>query len=283
MRSVGKSLTALAVGIAIADGAISDIDTPVFSVFADYVPIAHDGAVKQATTLRDLLTLRSPLLCDDWQDSPGNENRMYRTRNWTRFALDIPVDPDLAARGPGYSRFSYCTAGVFLVGQMLERKTGVRFDQFVGDRIFAPLGISEVEWTTSSIGEIQSGGQISLRARDAERLGRLVLNDGQWNGQQIVPRAWITEMVEPVSAPAPGLSYGYLWWISSFRVGDTEQDFDAVLMLGNGGNLVVVIPALDVVVVVQAQNYNDPADLTLSRAIVERFILPALIDPLAVD
>ena len=79
------------------------------------------------------------------------------------------------------------------------------------------------------------------------------------------------------------MSYRYLWWISSFRVRDTEQDFDAVLMLGNGGNLIVVIPALDAVVVVQAQNYNDLADLTLSRAIVEGFILPALMDPLAAN
>jgi CubicO group peptidase (beta-lactamase class C family) len=204
---------------------------------------------------------------------------MYRTRDWTRFALDIPVADGVTGAGTGSSRFSYCTAGVFLIGQMLERGTWLRFDEFVANRIFEPIGVSGALWSRSPSGEIQSGGQLSMRARDAMRIGQLVLNEGEWNGRRIVPQAWIAEMLMPVSSPSAGLSYGYLWWMAEFRVGDTGSVFDAALMIGNGGNLVVVVPEADSVIVVQARNYNMAGDFEVSRALVEQFILPALLDP----
>jgi CubicO group peptidase (beta-lactamase class C family) len=276
MRSVGKSLTAIAAGIAIQEGTISGVDAPVIPIFADRGPIAHDGDIKRSIVLRDLLAMRSALDCNDWRPSPGNEERMYRTPDWTRFALDLPVDTRASTNGGGTARFSYCTAGVFLIGQMIERGSGQRFDRYVVSRIFEPIGVSGAQWTRSPSGEIQSGGQLSLRARDAERVGRLVLNEGRWNGRQVVPASWIDEMLTPVTFPSPGLSYGYLWWRAELRLGDTGQAFDTALMIGNGGNLVVIVPTFEAVVVVQARNYNTPGDFEMSRAIIERFILPAL-------
>lgn len=278
MRSVGKSLTAIAVGIAIEEGTVTSIDAPVLPVFADRAPFAYDGEIKRSIVLRDLLSMRSALDCNDWRPSPGNEERMYRNRDWTRFALNLPVDPRVSAVAGGSSRFSYCTAGVFLIGQMIERQSGERFDQYVASRIFNQIGIADVLWTRSPSGEVQSGGQLSLRARDAERIGRLVLNEGRWNGEQIVPADWIAEMLRPVSWPRQDLSYGYLWWRGDLRVGETDQTVDAALMIGNGGNIVAVIPEFDAVVVVQARNYNTPGDFEMSRTLVERFILERLAD-----
>ncbi|WP_425038584.1 serine hydrolase domain-containing protein [Primorskyibacter sp. S187A] len=278
MRSAGKSLTAIAAGIAIEEGLISGVDAPVISVFADRAPIALDGEIKRSIVLRDLLTMRSALDCNDWRPSPGNEERMYRTRDWTRFALDLPVDPRASAAAGGASRFSYCTAGVFLIGQMIERESAERFDRYVASRVFDQIGVTDVEWTRSPSGEIQSGGQLGLRARDAERIGRLVLNEGRWGGQQIVPAAWIAEMVTPASWPRQDLSYGYLWWRGEFRVGASVRTVDTIMMMGNGGNIVAVIPEYDAVVVVQSRNYNTPGDFERSRDLIERFVLDGLAD-----
>lgn len=278
MRSAGKSLTAIAAGIAIEEGVISGVDAAVIPVFADRAPIAHDGEIKRSIVLRDLLTMRSAFDCNDWRPSPGNEERMYRTRDWTRFALDLPVDPQASAAAGGASRFSYCTAGVFLIGQMIERESGERFDQYVASRVFDQIGIADVEWTRSPSGEIQSGGQLSLRARDAEWIGRLVLNEGRWYGEQIVPAAWIAEMLTPASWPRQDLSYGYLWWRAEFRVGASDRTVDTMMMMGNGGNIVAVIPEYDAVVVVQSRNYNTPDDFEISRDLIERFVLDGLAD-----
>jgi CubicO group peptidase (beta-lactamase class C family) len=279
MRSAGKSLTAIALGVAIDDGAIDGVESPVLPFFEDLAPFRNDGPEKRAIVLRDLLTMGSALDCNDWDDrSPGQEERMYRSRDWTSFALGLPVDPDFSRSRTGQGRFSYCTAGVFLAGQMLERATGERFDTFVGHRILAPLGIRNVQWRRSPDGEVQSGGQLGLRARDAERIGRLVLNGGTWEGRRIVSEAWIAEMLPPVARPGAGLGYGYLWWQAEIRTGASGETVAAAMMIGNGGNIVAVVPELDAVIVVQATNYNVPGDFDMSRALLQRFIVPALAD-----
>jgi CubicO group peptidase (beta-lactamase class C family) len=278
MRSVGKSLTALAAGVAIDEGAVSGITEPVLPVFADRFQIAEYSPLKNGIVLQDLLTMRTPLDCNDWQDSPGNEERMYRTRNWTQFALNIPVDPAFASGSRYTPSFRYCTAGVFLAGQMLQSITEVRFDQYVQNRILEPIGVTGLQWRKSPSGEVQSGGQLRMRALDAERIGRLVLNEGAWDGQQIIPQPWIKEMLTPVSSPGAGLAYGYLWWLTDFRSRGDVEVVPAALMIGNGGNLVAVVPSLDAVVVIQEQNYNVPHDFEVSRALLQRYILPALLD-----
>ena len=278
MRSVGKSLTALAIGIAIDEQHMTSVDQSVIPSFADRRPYQHDGPIKQAITVGDLLTMRSAFHCDDWRSSPGNEERMYRTRDWTEFVLNLPIDPQITGAEKRPNRFSYCTAGVFLLGQFLERETNERFDAFVADRIFTPLEIDDAIWRRSPGGEVQSGGQIQMSARDAERLGRLVLNEGRWEDVQIVPRTWINDMLTPRSIAGPGLGYAYLWWTTDLRVGRSDEQVDAAFMLGNGGNIVLIIPELSAVIVVQATSYNDPAAFGLSRILIERHILPVLAD-----
>ncbi len=270
MRSAGKSLTALAVGIAIDDGTLPSIETPVWQQFADRGPFRDDGPEKQGITVEDLLRMSSALDCDDWAPrSPGNEERMYRTKNWTDFALNIPTTPSS-------DRFSYCTAGVFLVGQMIERLAQTPFDVFMADRLFGPLGIHEVDWTRSPSGEVQSGGQLSLRARDTERLGRLVLQGGVWNGSRLLSERWISQMLTPHSQAGPNLGYGYLWWITSVGRTSDGQRIEAEMMIGNGGNLVVIVPTLKAVIVIQAKNYNRPGHFEMSMTLVRQFIIPEL-------
>lgn len=275
-RSAGKSITALAVGIAIDSGQLSGVDARVFDLLADRAPFEHDGPLKRAITVRDLLTMSSALDCNDWQSSsPGNEERMYDRREWTRFALDIPIVDDYARNERGLGRFSYCTAGAFLLGRVLERATNTPFDEYVQQRIFTPLGIDGAVWRRSPAGEVQSGGQLSLRARDFAAIGRMMLDRGvDGAGNRVVSRAWLNEMVQPVQRASPQDTYGYLWWIRNFRT--ANRSYIGFYMNGNGGNKVLILPEIDAVVVVLSTFYNQPTMDQQTTDIIEQHILPAL-------
>jgi len=277
-RSSGKSITAIAIGMAIDDGKLASVDLPVFGFFKDRGPFAHDGPTKRAITIRDLLTMSSALDCDDWTDaSPGNEERMYETRDWTRFALDIPIAKDYARGAGGLGRYSYCTAGAFLLGRIVERATGERFDAYVQRRLFDPLGITGAQWKTSPNGEIQSGGQLSLRARDFAAIGQMILDGGMVGGKQVVSRDWLREMLTVRAKATPLDGYGYLWWVRDYRKPDSPRPWPGFYMSGNGGNKVVLFPDLKTVVVILSTNYNQRDMHQLSSALIERHILPALV------
>lgn len=279
-RSSGKSITAIAIGMAIDDGKLASVDLPVFGFFKNHEPFAHDGPAKRAITIRDLLTMSSALDCDDWTDaSPGNEERMYATRNWTRFALDIPIAGDYARGAGGLGRYSYCTAGAFLLGRIVERATGERFDAYVQRRLFDPLGITGAQWKTSPNGEVQSGGQLSLRARDFAAIGQLVLDGGMKNGKQIVSRSWLREMLAVRAKATPFDGYGYLWWVRDYRETGNPHPWPGFYMSGNGGNKVVLFPDLKTVVVILSTNYNQRDMHQLSTTLIEQHILPALVKP----
>lgn len=275
VRSAGKSVTALAVGTAIADGVLPSVDTPAFARLSDLAPFANDGPAKQAILLRDLLTMSSAISCNDWEDaSPGNEERMYPTRSWARFAADLPTVPEYARDASGYGRFSYCTAGAFLTGQIVQRATGERVDRYVQHRLFNPLGIHAVAWVSSPSGEIQTGGQTSYRTRDLAKIGRLVLNHGRWRGKQVVPSAWVNAMLTPRRRADADNDYGYFWWRRDFTTSTGAHS--GWYMSGNGGNKVIVLRDLDAVVVVTSTNFNAHGMHQQTTDLVDRHVLPML-------
>jgi CubicO group peptidase (beta-lactamase class C family) len=270
-RSAGKSITALAVGAAIDDGLIAGVGTAAFPL------LDHDALDRRAIAIRDLLSMSSALDCDDWRDSPGNEERMYRTRDWTRFALDIPIDANFTRDAAGQGRFRYCTAGAFLLGRIVERAAKQPFDAFVQRRLFDPLGIVGAVWRRSPIGEVQSGGQLSLRARDFAAIGQLVLDRGMHDGRALVSRDWLREMLRVRVQAGPRDGYAYLWWVRDFREPGKARPWPGFFMQGNGGNKVLLFPDLDAVVVLLAANYNRRDQDMLSTSPIEQHILPALI------
>ncbi|MEO1221359.1 MAG: serine hydrolase [Pseudomonadota bacterium] len=249
IKSAGKTITALAVGAAIADGHLSSLDLAVWPYLG-----SERGAPFDAITVRDLMNMSSALDCNDWERrSPGQEERMYRTRVWRDFALGLP--PRTFARDErGFGDFSYCTAGVFLLGQVVQKAVGERFDLFVQRRLFTPLGIGGADWRQSRSGEIQSGGQLTICDEALLRIGRMVLDGGTWEGQEILPREWLREILQPAHQLSEHVRYGNLWWFSAIR---SQRGFEgAAMMKGNGGNIVALVPSLDAVLVVQAESYN---------------------------
>jgi CubicO group peptidase (beta-lactamase class C family) len=213
-RSAMKAITALAVGAAIADGTIPSAQTPAFQYFADLRPIQHDTSDKKAITLADLMSMSSSLDCDDNDDSSvGSEDRMHEQRNWTRWGVDLPTYAGFSRDIHGLGSWRYCTINAVLAGQVVQRATHKLVDQYVEQRIFAPLGIEQWEWPRSPVGEVMTGGGLRLRSRDIARIAAMMADGGLWQGKQVIPSTWIDEMltIRRASRPDQRLVYGGQW------------------------------------------------------------------------
>jgi len=249
LRSTGKSFTSALAGFAIEQGLIS-LDDPISLHLPQFESSDNLDARKRAITIRHLLHMSSGLECNDWDAaSPGNEERMYRQRDWVQFILDLPM-----VREPG-SAASYCTGGVVVLGDIIARRSGMALDQYAATWLFAPLGIQQSRWRRSPDAQATGGGGLWLTPRDAAKFGTTYLGDGTWNGMRVIPAAWVQLSRQRVTSMA-GDGYGFLWWKRTFSHHGTAAE--CFFTSGNGGNFIFVLPALELVVVFTGSNYNSP-------------------------
>lgn len=217
-------------------------------------PIANDGPAKRGIVVEDLLTMSSALDCDDnLPDSPGNEENMYPQPRWLRWAADLPtraVTRDSQGLGP----FAYCTAGVFLLGQVLERRAGGGLEAYAQRRLFAPMSISTWQWARSPAGETMTGGGLRLRTRDWAALAQMLLRRGAGPDGQVLAPEQVAALLTVRHAPAARMAYGELFWRRDYELSCGRAS--AWLMSGNGGNHVLVLPSLDAVAVLTRTHYN---------------------------
>ena len=274
-RSATKSITALAVGAAIADGAIATVDATAFAFLKDKAPFANDGPLKQAITIRDLMTMSSALACNDDDDkSPGNEDRMHEQQEWTRWAVDLPTRADYKRDESGLGSWAYCTTGAFLSGQIVQRVVREPIDAYVARRIFSPLGITRYEWPRSPSNEVMTGGGLRLISRDLGKIAWMVTDHGRWHGKQILPASFVDDMTTAHRTAYGDHGYGYFYW--QFDYGSPCGKQSGWYMAGNGGNAIVSFRGLDAAVVVTRQNYNTRGMHLQTQALLERFVLPLL-------
>ena len=271
-RSTTKTLVAMAVGAAIMDEHIDGIDTPIVSWFEAERPFRFESSLKDEITVGDLLSMSSALDCnDDDYDTPGNEEYMYPARRWTYFVLDLPTKEDYARDARGNGPFSYCTAGSFLLGQIVERATGEPVDNYIERRLLLPLGIDRVNWDRSPSGEIMTGGGTEFTSRALLQLGELMRRRGQHDDAQLLTSEWIDGMRTVHVTANDEQDYGYQMWRGEFACGDGT--IGGWYMSGNGGNKVVVIDELDLTVVVTARLYGTRGMHQQSQDILDNFVL----------
>jgi CubicO group peptidase (beta-lactamase class C family) len=277
-RSATKSITDILVGIAIDEHKLHGVAAPVLQFFPDRRPENPDSR-KDKITIEDFLTMSSPLECDDWNDfSRGNEERMYTTEDWVRFTLDLPIRGYMKVPGaaaPKYGRrFSYCTAGAFMMSPILKAATSMDVDEYAQKKLFDPLGFQGAKWVYSPLGLAQTGGGLRLASIDLLKVAELYRNDGVWMGRRIVSADWVHASIAPHAQIDDQTEYGYFWWLKTFTA--HGKAYPAYFMSGNGGNKVVVVPDLKTSVVITSTNYSTRGMHEQTEKILTDYALPAV-------
>jgi CubicO group peptidase (beta-lactamase class C family) len=270
-RSVGKSFASTMAGIAIGDGYLKN-EGQTLSEFYPLQTFANYSPDKDRVTLKDLLTMRSAFDGnDDDGGSPGNEENMYPTDNWVKWALDLPVSTTRPRE-----QWHYFTAGVVLLGDVLNKTVPGGLEKYADKRLFAPLGL-KYEWQYTPQQVPNTAGGIRLNALDLAKYGQLYKNGGQWKGKQILPASWVAKSFSrqlPIHG-RPGEYYGYLFWNKEYNV--NGKGYETYYCSGNGGNKIFVFKDQPLVIVITASAYGQGyAHRQVDRMMTD-FILPALL------
>ncbi|MEM9552783.1 MAG: serine hydrolase [Acidobacteriota bacterium] len=278
-RSAGKTLSSLLVGTAV-DRDLVAVDDHVLAHVGARWPVADLESEPDprlaALRVEHLLTMSSGFDCDDDDsETPGSEDRMQSQDaqpDWIRYILDVPM-----VRMPG-TRGVYCTAALNLLGGVLTEATGTWLPRLVDERLMRPLDIEHYHLNLMPTGDAYLGGGWHLRPRDFLKFGQLVLDGGEWNGERVVSADWLARSLEPAASLNEADDYGYAWWLSTAPYG--EREVEVAYASGNGGQLLLVVPSLDLAVVFMGGNYGDYGTWRAFREEwLPRELLPAVIDP----
>jgi CubicO group peptidase (beta-lactamase class C family) len=258
IRSAGKTFASVMLGAAMLQGVRVTPATPIAPLLAREWPVANPDPRKQNITLAHLMTHTSGLACDDNDnDSPGNEGTMQSQTaqpDWWKYILDLPMKYD-----PG-THYAYCSGGSNLVGGAVAVATKTWLPELFDRTIARPLQFGRYYYDLQPTLEGYTGGGVLMRPRDLLKIGQLYLDGGVWNGKRIVSQPWVNLSTakhfewpyqnENVSAG----SDGYAWHLNTLKSGTrTYREYEAN---GNGGQLLMVMPELDLVVVFTAGNYQ---------------------------
>jgi CubicO group peptidase (beta-lactamase class C family) len=269
-RSAAKSVTSVLIGAALAAGAPISLSTSVYRIMGDDTAAGFDPR-KRAMTLEHLLTMSSGYYCDDNDErAPGNENTMLdqtEEPDYYRFTLALPM-----ASAPG-AQAVYCSINPNLALGMLARATG-EFPLDLFDRLLgAPLGIARYGWGLDPAGHPYGGGGPQFLPRDFMKFGQLMLDGGMWKGRRVVSRDYVARATS-TQVRIGNRGYGYLWWGLDYVVeGRSVRAFAA---LGAGGQLLVVVPSLDLVIASYGANYASSGWRYVQNEFIPGVLLPAV-------
>jgi CubicO group peptidase (beta-lactamase class C family) len=269
-RSASKSLTSVLTGAAVLHGDSIGPSTPVYKVINGADKADLDPR-KGAMTVEHLLTMSAGLDCDDANPaSAGNEDAMQEQSaqpDWYRFTLDLKM-----VRAPG-ERAVYGSALPNLLGGVLARTTGRWLPDLFHDLVAEPLQIQRYAMNLTPTGDAYMGGGVYFLPRDFMKLGQMILDGGRWNGHQVVSADWARKSVSPLYE-LRGIHYGYLWWVIDYPY--KNRTVRAFFAGGNGGQIVMGVPELDLVIAFYGGNYGDPVLYVPQRVYVSQYILPAV-------
>ena len=269
-RSAGKSITATLIGAAIQGGAPLSLSSRVYEVMnGGRFPDGLESR-KRVMTLKNLMTMSSGFDCDDANpDTPGFEDAMYDSdaKDYYRYALALPMAFD-----PG-EKAVYCTQNPNLALGMLGRATG-EYQLDIFDRIVAaPLNIDRYDWLLDPAGNPFGGGSMKVLPRDFLKLAQLMMDGGAWHRRRILGRDFAAAAVSPLYNMR-NVTYGYFWWSIDYPY--KNRMVHGFYAGGAGGQTVISIPALDLVIGIFAGNYSSKAWKDVSMNYVPRFVLPAV-------
>lgn len=241
--SVAKSFVATLTGIATEEGAISSIDDPVTG-YLDYLDAATFGDI----TIRHLLNMRSGLNANEGYYNPfGDVAKYYYGTNLDKYLTKVKK------KSPPDQYFEYLSVNTQLLADVLEEATGIPLQQYLEERLWVPLGMqSDGLWSIDSKKnrQVKAFCCISAKAMDFARLGRLYLNNGSWNGKQILSQQWISQTLDYPEGNIDWQDYPY-----SFQWRITR--YGAYFAKGIKGQYIYVFPDKKLVAVRFGKSYDD--------------------------
>jgi CubicO group peptidase (beta-lactamase class C family) len=289
IHSITKSITSALVGIALGDHYLKSLDQTVGELLAAHLP-RHPDPRLRGVTVRQLLTMTGGLP-GDVQSVEGDQRlsrRLFRSRDWVGHILGRPL-----ASKPG-TTFAYSNASSHLLSAIVADATDQPTLAYARARLFGPLGINSdnvfepravkpptpaqlqawrqaaVAWPRDPQGYHFGFGETKLPARYLAKFGYLYLNGGRWDTTQVVPADYVRASTQPQrSVGGPRVGYGYQWWTTSINL------HAAFAAHGLGGQRIVVVPDLDLVVVTTCDAQQQRED---AEDVVGQTIVPAVTD-----
>lgn len=264
IRSAGKSVTGLLVGIAIDQGKMHDPDDKV----STYWPEAKNSAIGDVA-IKDVLTMRSGLAAFDADPaSPGNEDKLDAAPDPIAFLLSAP------RADPAGSRYRYNSLTAYAAGVVVAKATGSSMADFARTALFEPLGIRHWKWASDAAGYTKGQGNLSLTARDCAVIGEMVRGQGLYDGRRIVSANWIRRAV----APLVGISdsdpyaegYGYFWYSKTQQI--NGQAVSVSFASGNGGNKIYVVLSRRMVIAITSSAYGKGYGQQRSEALLRSIL-----------
>lgn len=265
IASVSKSMLSALFGIAIEQDLFQSTDDRVADHLPEYFAAVSDPRLRELT-LQQMLTMTHGLA---WEENES-ERLLNRSGDWVADILSLPMRDD-----PG-TLFHYSTGASQVMSAVLTEAASMSLCEFAHRFLFAPLGIEAEFWGVDPQGCFSGGHSLSMTAREVARFGQLFLDEGRWQGEQIVPGWWVAASTAPqIDIGNNYAGYGYYWWLNRIAA------YDMYSALGAGGQILHVIPELEIVMVTTHSfrgNQRDYAEEAESYQFLWDYLIPAIDD-----
>jgi len=258
IHSASKSLMAVLIGIALRENYLSSLEQKLMDFFPEYATPGMDPR-KYDITIRHLLTMT----CGLGAYEGDNGLMTLRASNPMKAAIEQPL-----IETPG-EKWRYYNPAPHLLRGIIKKTTGMSSYEFARKYLFNPMQISVDYWGQDPQGYYT--GEMYFTPGNMARLGHFCILDGLLDGKQILPTGWMEESVESYNKPTftAGLNqeaYGYLWWVGQL------SDYDVYAAMGWGGQYIICIPEINMVVVTTADPYVDLILLTENEIALIQFL-----------
>lgn len=265
IKSASKSIIGLLTGIAVEEGFIPSVEEPISTYFSEYFDENPDPK-KESITVRNLLSMQAGLR----STSSGNYGAWVISDNWVDYALDQDFITDIDGR------MVYSTGTSHLLSVIITKATGMSTRAFAENYLFDPMNITVGGWDRDPQGYYMGGNNMALKPSDLLKVGQMLIDDGVWEGQQIISKDWITDSFKTYTfSNYNPYGYGYQWWNKE------TAGYTTFFAWGHGGQYIMMIPELDAVVVMTSSVTNASRRRTYKRPVfvlLEDHIIPFLND-----
>lgn len=253
----------LLVGIAVEEGFIPSVDEPIVTYFPEYFEKNPDPK-KGQITVRNLLSMQTGLR----STSSGNYGAWVMSNNWVEYALDQDFVTQIGGR------MVYSTGTSHLLSVIITKASGMSTKAFAEKYLFGPLDITVGGWDRDPQGYYMGGNNLALKPSDMLKIGQMLIDEGVWKGEQIIPMDWIVDSFKTYTySNYNPYGYGYQWW--NKRTGK----YTTLFAWGHGGQYIMMIPELDAVVVMTSSVTDESRRRTYKRPVfvlLEDHIIPFL-------